>query len=373
MKRIVLFIRSLDTGGAERQLVVLAKGLKALGTNLRVLVFYPGGPLHDELEDAGIVVVSLGKKGRWDLLPFFLRLVAWLKRERPDILYSFLPSANVLGLLAGRLAGVPKIVWGIRASNIDLSRYDWMSRFETYISSMLSRFADQIICNSEAGLRYHDKLGYPSAKMVVVENGIDTDRFRFDEVARKRMREQWNVGDGIFVVGIAARHDPMKDYETFLCAARQLVSRMEHVRFVCVGEGRTEYTEKLRKMAEQMSLSDHVIWAGRCSDMAAVYSGFDIASSSSYGEGFSNAIAEAMSCERMCVVTDVGDSARIVADTGVIVQPGDPGELANAWEAVLRLPAEERARRGRAARDRIVREFGIALMVEKTGKELGLC
>lgn len=368
----MLFIRSLETGGAERQLVMLAKGLKARGTNVRVLVYYPSGALQDSLEKAGIQVEDLKKKGRWDLLPFFLRLVACLKREQPDVLYSFLPSANILGLLAGRLAGVPKIIWGVRASNIDLSRYDWMSRFEPYIASMLSRFADKIICNSEAGLKHHAKMGYPLARMVVVENGIDTDRFRFDEVARSRIRKQWNVRDEVFVVGIAARHDPMKDYETFLRAASRLASRMQNVRFVCVGEGRTAYTEKLRNMAEQMSLSSHVIWAGRCSDMAAVYSGFDIACSSSYGEGFSNAIAEAMSCERICVVTDVGDSARIVDHTGVIVKPGDPEELANAWEAVLCLPAEERARQGKAARDRIVREFGIGMMVEKTGKELGL-
>jgi glycosyltransferase involved in cell wall biosynthesis len=108
-----------------------------------------------------------------------------------------------------------------------------------------------------------------------------------------------------------------------------------------------------------------LIWAGPRHDMPAVYNALDMITSSSYGEGFSNVIGEAMACGVPCVVTDVGDSARIVGGTGIVVPPGDPEALAVAWRGLLKLPEEQRVMLTQAACERIKRNFSVHHLVNK--------
>jgi glycosyltransferase involved in cell wall biosynthesis len=122
-----------------------------------------------------------------------------------------------------------------------------------------------------------------------------------------------------------------------------------------------------------LGLTNRLIWVGSREDMPAVYSALDIASSSSsFGEGFSNSIAEAMACGVPCVVTDVGDSAFIVGDTGSIVSPGDHRALATAMLSLIDLPPEKRRVMGEACRARIVSEFGMDKLVQHSEQVLGL-
>jgi glycosyltransferase involved in cell wall biosynthesis len=370
--RVAFLIRSLEIGGAQRQLVALANGLHGSGQEVCVLTFYPDGALLEELLTTGVSVVNLDKQGRWDLLPFFLRLVRALRRERPATLYSFMPVANILAVLARVLVPGARIVWGVRASNVDLSCYDWLSRWTAVIEESLARFADRIIANSEAGRVYHAERGFPVDKMLVVPNGIDSERFRFDAVGRRRVRVEWSVKDDEMLIGICARLDPMKGYETFLKAASLLGGRGSNVRFVCVGDGPLRYQEELVALCRALGIADRVIWAGSRRDMPAVYSAFDIASSTSYhGEGFSNAVAEAMSCARICAVTDVGDSASIVGVKELVVPAKDAEALARLWGSLRDATAGKRQERGDWARERIVRLFSVQNMVTRTLQVLG--
>ncbi len=366
MKRLVFLIRSLDVGGAERQLVTLASAIKARGHEVRVLTFYPGGALRAQLEGAGVRVDDLHKRGRWDVVPFLVRLARVLWNYRPDVLYSWLPTANVLAATVGRIVGVPRIVWGVRASDIDPDAYDRLIRFELWLSKWVSRWAHVIICNSYRGLEHHSRLGYPAAKMVVIENGIDTTEFVFDSARRRALRAQWGVADDEFLIGLVARLDPMKDHVTFLRAAARLAAVRPDVRFVCIGGGSKQYLQRLKGLAAEMGLAERLVWAGWQQKMAGVYSALDLFSSSSYGEGFSNAIAEAMACQRLCVVTDVGDSARVVGEAGWVVPARSFEALAAAWAKTLALPLAERDRIGRMARDRVISQFSISRMVERT-------
>lgn len=372
-KRVLFLIRSLEIGGAERQLVATAVSLHQRGAEVHVATFYPGGVLRKELQEAGIAVADLGKRGRWDVIPFAFRLVRTLRHEQPTLIYSFLPVANIMSVLARPFVRRAKIVWGVRASNVDLDHYDWLSRYAAWIEAKLARFSDHIVCNSEAGRAHHTRLGYPEDRMLVIPNGIDTDRFRFDSKGRKRVRADWWVADNEILIGLAGRLDPMKDHPTFLRAVALLAKIRPDVRFVCVGEGPDDYCKVLRDEAGQLGIADRTIWTAARNDMPAVYSAFDVAASSSaYGEGFSNVIAEAMACERPCAVTDVGDSACIVGDTGRVVAPGDPKALADALVTFVDMRPEERLTLGRAARKRVETEFGVDRMVERTGDLLGL-
>jgi glycosyltransferase involved in cell wall biosynthesis len=362
--KIAFLIRSLQIGGAERQLVQLAAGLHSEGMNVQVLTFYSEGELRRDLEEKGVPVTDLGKRGRWDIAAFFMRLVSTLRRERPDALYSFLPVANIVAGLSRPLVPSVRIVWGVRASNVDLTQYDRLSRLVFRLECRLSRLADVIIANSRAGRDYHVLNGFPAEKCVVVPNGIDTERFRFDEAGRRRVREEWRIADDHVLIGLAARLDPMKGHPTFIEAAALISERYPYARFVCIGDGPVHYRDELIALASRLNLDGRIVWAKAGDDMPAVWSAFDIAtSSSSFGEGFSNAIAEAMACERHCVVTDVGDSARLVCSTGLVVPPRDAQALAKAWQ---RLMEGDHRKRNEAARRRIVECFSIDRLVADT-------
>jgi glycosyltransferase involved in cell wall biosynthesis len=370
---IFFLARSLDRGGAERQLVVLAKGLASRGRGVAVVVFFGGGAYEPELVSAGVRIVHLDKKGRWDVLPFLNRLIGLLRKERPSVLHSYLGVPNILAATLKPLLPGMRIVWGVRASNVDLSRYDRLSRFAYALERRLARFADGIIANSRAGRRYAVANGFPDSKIVVIPNGIDTDYFRPDPEGRRQVRAEWVIGEHEMLVGLVGRLDPMKDHGLFLEAASQIVRAHSDVRFVCVGGGSAAYAGTLKQRAAALGLAKQLMWVGARDDMPAVYSALDIAtSSSSFGEGFSNTIAEAMACGAPCVVTDVGDSAFIVGETGSAVAPGNCKALAAAIQHLIDLPHEQRRMLGDASRIRIVSEFGIDRLIDRTEQALGL-
>ena len=202
--------------------------------------------------------------------------------------------------------------------------------------------------------------------MVVIPNGIDTDQFRPDKNARTRQRRTWGIDDSEQLIGLVARLDPMKGHPVFLAAAAQLAAQYRATRFVCVGDGPEAYRNELKTLAHELGLEDRLIWAGASSDMAAVYNALDISTSSSgFGEGFSNAIGEAMACEVPCVVTDVGDSAWIVEERRGVVPAGDPEALCSAWLGLLSDP-ERRAAMGRTGRQKIEQHFSIRRLTERT-------
>lgn len=369
---ILFLARSLDRGGAERQLVVLAKGLARRGQTVAVAVFFGGGVYEAELADAGVRVINLGKQGRWDILSFLNCLVRLLRKERPTVLHSYLGVPNILATVLKPLFPGTRIIWGIRASNVDLSRYDWLSRFSYSLERRLARFADRIIANSQAGKQYAVGNGFPEDKIVVIPNGINTEYFRFDPEGRRQVRAEWAIGESQILIGLVARLDPMKDHPTFLEAASHIAHECDVVHFVCVGDGPSAYAEALKQQAATLGLNGRLTWAGSRDNMPAVYSALDIATSSSFGEGFSNTIAEAMACGVPCVVTDVGDSALIVGDTGSVVAPGDHDALA---AAILRLAdhtPEARQVLGAACRARVVSEFGMDRLVRRSEQALGL-
>lgn len=368
--KISFLIRSLDCGGAERQLVALARGLQQQGCLVIVAVFYSGGLLEKDLHGAGVKIHSLDKKGRWDIIGFIWRLIIFIYYQRPDVLHGYLGTSNIITVLLKPLFPRIRMVWGVRASNMDLSRYDWLARLSYRIECWLSRFADKIIVNSFAGRNYALMKGFPGNKMIVIPNGIDTERFYPDSNARRRVRLDWGMTEKEVVFGLVGRLDPMKDHPTFLRAAALLTREIGGVYFVCVGGGPDEYCRELQTLARTLGITDRLIWAGARMDMTAVYNALDILSSSSYGEGFPNVIGEAMSCGVPCVVTDVGDSACIVGNTGVVVPARSPEELAEGFKVMLERLKGNRKSISEEVRKRIIMEFGLEVLVQKTSKAI---
>ncbi len=368
--KIVFLIRSLDVGGAERQLVSLARGLEEIGHEVTVAVFYPGGKLEHDLEDSGVTIHSLEKKGRWDIIGFGKRVVQLLKSQQIDIFHSYLPGANIIAVLAKPLLGKTPVVLAVAASNMDLSCYDRTARFTYWLEARLSRFSELIISNSKSGLLCAVQRGFPENKMIVLPNPHDTEKFRRHPDGRQKVRQEWGVHSEDVLIGTVARFDAMKDHRNFIKAAAILAKDHENTRFVCVGDGSDAYISELQELTVQLEINERFIWPGPRQDMPEVYSALDINTcSSSFGEGLPNAIGEAMSCSTPCVVTDVGDCARIVGDTGEVVVPGSSQALADGWGKMIERLSSEGAVVGKKSRERIVNKFSKQKAVELTDIE----
>lgn len=372
---MLFVIGQLAVGGAGRQLVELVKRLDRETIETHVAVFYSDGGLQEEVSRLdGVVVHDLGKRGRYDVVGFLWRWFSVLRRVRPHVVHGYLDNANLLALTS-RWVGDCRVVWGVRSSDMDFTRYDWLHGAAFRAGCRFSGGVDLAIFNSEAGLRFHRARGYRCRRTVVVPNGIDSPRYERDEAARERLRTSWGMTRDRILVGIVARLDPMKGQAVFLDAAARLASSTPSLAFVVVGGGAPREEAALRAAASCRGLEGRVIWTGMRSDLAAIYSAMDIAVSASlYGEGFSNSIGEAMAAGLPMVVTDVGDAAAVVGDTAFVVPCNDVEALAGALRGLVEMDSGSRAAMGARARAR-VRERNSLEKLEKSTREqlLAVC
>jgi glycosyltransferase involved in cell wall biosynthesis len=363
----VLFLASsLQSGGAERQLVALARGLHRRGHRVVVAVFYGGGRFEEDLRSDGITVHDLGRRGRWDI-GFWPRLARLVQSDRPDAVLAYLGGPNMFAALLKLVDRRMKVVWGVRSAARDLRAYDWLARIAPRIHGVASVLADAVVANSDAARRQAIAEGIAGRKILVIPNGIDCERFRPDADGRERVRREWGVPDRARLVGMVARLDPVKNHGTFLRAAARVRSLSRHdVRFVCVGTGDERYRRSLERMASDLGLATSLTWTGEQAVTRALYSALDVAVLSSDSESFPNVVAEAMACGTPVVATSTGDTPVIVGDTGIVVPPRDPVALgAGIVELLERTDAEGRVERDRI-RARIQREFSVDRLVERT-------
>ena len=192
--------------------------------------------------------------------------------------------------------------------------------------------------------------------------GAESVLARPDERAAIRAELGLSVDD--LVVGMCARVDPMKDHASFVKAATLLAEVAPEARFILIGAGTDEPGSALDRAIAASGIADRFMRLGLRLDVHCLIAALDIATLSSISESFPNVLAEAMACGVPCVATDVGDSAAIVGDTGLIVPPGDAQALADAWNSLRREGPDGRARRGAAARRRIADRYALATMIE---------
>jgi glycosyltransferase involved in cell wall biosynthesis len=254
---------------------------------------------------------------------------------------------------------------GVRTSGKDLGRYDWTFRFSFWLERLLSRLADLVIINSQAGKAVYLKKGFPAEKMLVISNGIDTQVFHAEAGLGQALRAEWGVAETDVLIGIIGRLDPMKGHAVFLKAAAALDRPDLHV--VVVGDGPQAYRQYMVDLGNALGLGKRLVWAASRRDVACVYNALDICCSASiYGEGFPNVVGEAMACGIPCVVTDVGDSAWVAGPAGKVVIPNDCNSLSSALNKMIELSRSERAILGKNGRQRVADNFSVESMVRNT-------
>jgi glycosyltransferase involved in cell wall biosynthesis len=366
--RVAHVITDLSTGGAEIMLYRLVSKMEGSRYTNLVISLTGKGPVGARIEELGIPVRCLDMKpGVLDIKSLF-RLAGWLKDFAPEIIQTWMYHSDLIGGLAGRL-GQPraKVVWGIHNSTLDPATSKHSTMWVVRLLALLSHIIpDRILSCSIKAREVHVHKGYAARKFQVIPNGFDLGMFQPDTHAKDEIRQELNISEGVPLVGLIARFDPQKDHATFLKAGALLARRIPTVHFLLCGDRITQENQELNALVESTGLQERVHLLGRREDMPRVMAALDVAATSSaYGEAFPQVVGEAMACGILCVVTDVGDSAYMVGETGKVVPPLDPDALASALAELLEVPNEERVRMGRAARERIKKNFSLPSVVQQ--------
>jgi glycosyltransferase involved in cell wall biosynthesis len=358
--KVVHVIPSLVIGGAEMMLLKLLETMDRHLFQPEVVTLLPGGEGLKRCQTENIPVHDLGMNRRWPSPTVLVTLGRLARRLEPDMVQGWMYHGNLVSLVLARFApGRPRLIWNVRHAAANLTRDKRTTRLTLRLGGLLSGFPDRIIFNSSASLDQHAVLGYRREKCVLIPNGFDLERFHPSPSARTELRRELDRPPGTRLIGVAGRWHPVKGHEVFLAAAARLANDHPDLAFVLVGRGAAPDNPQATELVRNHGLESRVHLLGHREDMPHVLAGLDLLVNSSFGEAFPNVLGEAMACGVPCVATDVGDSQRILAETGRIVQPGDSAALAGAMGEMLDLPAEARAELGQRCRRRIQEEYSL--------------
>lgn len=293
------------------------------------------------------------------------RLVKTVRQLQPDIIQCWMYPSNFLGGLLRPWLRPKGLVWGLHHSNLDRKVDKFSTRLVARASALLSYRADKIVSCSQSGLDFHQSIGYAKSRLAFIPNGFDTEVFKHSAEARKFLREELGVAEAALLIGTVARYHPTKGYPTLIKAARMFIQSNENVHFVMVGRDMTSDNSELRELIGKTNTPRRLHLLGERKDIPQIMPALDIYTSASYSEAFSLTIGEAMSCSTPCVVTDVGDSALIVGDTGLVVEPRSLDDLLGAWQHMVGIGSARRLRLGEMARQRIIEELSLDQFVQQ--------
>lgn len=366
MATVMHIINELDAGGAERVLTRIAcHNAQNPGPDIPrqiVVSLMDKGVYGPDLMAAGVELHCLGMaSGMRDLPGAIIRLSRLMRRTQPDAIMSWLYHSDFISTLAAILSGrgTKRLVWNIRCAEMDLAQYGRSTRIVLGLLAKLSGRPAVIAANSHAGQRHHIKCGYHPKRWAYLPNGFDTDEWRPDPGARKRLCAELGIEPAKHLIGMVARKDPAKDHDTLFEAISLLRAKTHDAHLILIGHD----TESLAVPAE---LAPHVSALGLRRDVAKIVPALDIAVlSSSFGEGFPNVIGEAMACGVPAIGNDVGDVAEILGGTGKTVPLRAPDKLANAIEELLTEDRDSRTCRKTAARKRIIDHYSLTAMNDR--------
>ena len=340
--RILHLIPTLGGGGAERQLGVLAAGLRDHGCEVHVGFVKEGANLA-RLEAAGARLHRIPTRGNHDplLLP---RLVRLIRKVRPDVVQTWLTQMDVAGGLAALLTRRPWIV-SERTHKIYYPR-----DAKHGLRRQLGRFADAVVANSPGGVEYWDGV---RVEKVIIPNALPLEEI----AAAPRDESDFGAAEVVLFVG---RFDPAKNLDNLVDALAQVVRERDAVAVLC-GEGPLE--SDLRARIARAGVADRVRLLGFTDRVWSLMKRADVLVAASWFEGHPNVVMEAAACGCPLVLSDIpahrhcfGDDAALFSD------PSDPAGLA----AAIRQTLEDRAAAsGRAGRARAVAS---ALSVDSAAK-----
>lgn len=361
--KILHITPSLITGGAERALVRLIQSSDKNRFHHHVVSLTDFGTQGAELGKTGIAVDALRISGPFSAPKGILRLRNITKSVKPVVICGWMYHGGLFALFAGSKASK---VTAIRHSLHDLEKDKKTTRALIFLLARFSKRFNSVIFNSEASKKQHQAIGYNANKNIFIPNGFDTNEFSpYSLQDKTRLRARLKLPENDFVFGYVARHHPVKNHSGLLKTFSEVIKHWTNVKLVLIGQGLSSNNFDLIEPISQLGLTKHVILLGERNDIPELLQALDAYVSPSHAEAFPNTIGEAMSCGIPCIATDVGDSAAIIGDTGIVVPQNNNEALAKAMLGMVQMPKEERKALGRKARQRIIDKFRLEVVTKQ--------
>lgn len=365
--RLLNVVPTFMCGGTENQFMALGRSLDPDRFDLEFACLRRWGAFADELVERRIPLLECNVTSFRSLssLRQQARLARHVKSRRIDIVHTYSFYGNLFAVPPARMAGVPVVIASIR------DRAPYLTPMQKRAQKWACQLADCILVNAVAVKEWLIGEGYDAAKIVVIPNGVDLSRFDRVETGESPFRAL-GIPDGVPVVLVVSRLNPLKGLESFLEAAALVAPDCPSVRFVIAGDtnpNERHYWSTLTTLTARLGLTERVTFAGLRRDVPQLLSAATISVMPSLNEALSNVVLESMAAGAPVVATRVGGTPEAISDgaNGLLVPPGDARAMASAISALLR--DRGRARRlGDAARQSIHERFSMARMVTATAQ-----
>lgn len=370
MKKVIHVITGLGDGGAEGVLTRLC--LLSKTVEHEVVSLIDAGKYGEVLASAGIKVHCLNMNpAKPNPLKFF-KLISIIKKSKPSVVQTWMYHADLFGGFAAKVAGVKRIIWGVRHSTLDKGKAKRSTIFIARLLASLSYFIpDEIVCCAHKALEVHANLGYDKSKLTLIPNGYDLEYLKYDSEAGVHIRKELCISKDAFLIGKVGRYDPFKDHSNLLKALS--IVKSSGVEFTCilVGRGLTPENKLLSREIADLGLFDSIQLVGQRADIPAIMSALDLHVLASSSEAFPNVLAEAMACGVVCVSTDVGDAKEILNNPDFICSPMNPVVLSDLIIKAHHLWANDKyiwTELKQRNINRIKSQYSIACMVQQYEK-----
>ena len=353
MLKVLQLIPTLDRSGAEKQMVLLAKGLPRDRFQVEVAALTRLGPLESELRDAGIPVTAIGKRFKVDPIAL-LGLNRFLKANSFDVVQTWIFAANTYGRVASRMAGVSVVV--VAEMAVDL----WKGRASRAVDRWLSRWCDRLVGNSHAVVEFYEQLGVPEEKLAMIYSGVE--EVQSPQVDRLAIRAAIGIEAQAPLIIFVGRLAEQKRVGDLLKALDLLQYVQPEARTIIVGDG--PLRNSLEEKSRDYLLDDRVRFLGHREDVQKLMAASDLVVLPSSFEGLPNVVLEAMRLGKPVVATAAPGTSEVVinGETGLLVPVGNPPLLARAIRDVIRDP-DMAARFGESGRASAESKFRVDMMV----------
>lgn len=356
--RVALVIPTMDRGGAEKQLCLLAENLPRDRFDVHVILLTRDGPLSDRLRDAGIPVTVIGKRFKADPTALF-RLRRELKRLQPDVVHTWLFAANSFGRTAAKMAGVKSIIASERCVD------PWKTNFHFMIDRHQAKYSEAITTNSVGVRDFYAQHGINPELFRIIPNGIEPRSV--DDISRDEAFDRLEVPRDRNLILAVGRLWPQKRYRDLIWAAELLCSMRQDTTLVIIGDG--PQRGELLRHRDAVTTPNHVRFAGSRNDVQQLLPHADVFWIGSEYEGQSNSVIEAMQAGVPVVASDIPGNVDLVLpdQTGRLAPLGDRADFARQTHDLLENPAVAK-QLSVAARERIANEFTVQAMTDKHGQ-----
>lgn len=360
--KVLHLINTLSAGGAELHLLTLCRRLRGRGVEPVVACLRErvegSRSLRQDFERAGVRVIDLGAASRYDSR-FFGTVGRLVAAERPDILHTHLPRADLAGAFVKLTQ--PSVVWVCSVHAI--YGVDWSARWSLPLVRRLWRRANRVLCISHAVRDWLIRHGLPPDQAEVIYYGIETDQL---SSAPNHLRESWGL-EQKFVIGSIGRLEPRKGHGVLIQAMPAILRQIPNAQLLIAGHDPWGYGAELRGLIEASNLGDRVRLVGFQSDVVSFLNALDVFAFATHSEGFGQVMVEAMAAGRPAVASRVAPLTEIAVhgESALLVEPGQPAAFAAALVRLAREPLE-RERMGWRGRERVKGYFTAERMAAET-------